>query len=101
MEKEKRCKIFKANVEYITVGNKPYRLSVNEFADLTNEEFKASQGTYRSFSKRESLQATSFRYMNFTAVPSSIDWREKGAVSPVREGACGKSYELDNVFCDS
>lgn len=56
MEKEKHYGIFKANVEYIdsfnTAGNKPYRLSVNEFADLTNEEFKASHGTYRSFSKR-------------------------------------------------
>ncbi|KAK9096831.1 hypothetical protein Sjap_022328 [Stephania japonica] len=46
-EKEKRFNVFKENVEYIEqfnkAGNHPYKLSVNGFADLTNEEFKATR----------------------------------------------------------
>ncbi|KAG9439521.1 hypothetical protein H6P81_019686 [Aristolochia fimbriata] len=45
-EKEHRFKIFKANMEYIesfnnAAGGKSYKLGANQFADLTNEEFKA------------------------------------------------------------
>ena len=43
-EKERRFQIFKANVELIesfNAGNSKYKLGVNQFADLTNEEFKA------------------------------------------------------------
>ncbi|KAF5944517.1 hypothetical protein HYC85_018594 [Camellia sinensis] len=44
VEKEMRLKIFKDNVEFMesfdsVAGAKPYKLSVNQFADLTNEEF--------------------------------------------------------------
>ncbi|XP_057465261.1 senescence-specific cysteine protease SAG39-like [Actinidia eriantha] len=92
-EKEKRYKIFEANVEYIdsfnNAGNQSYKLGVNEFADLTNEEFRASHNTNKSFSKKKSSPATSFRYRNFTAVPQSIDWRKKGAVTPIRDELCG------------
>lgn len=46
-EKDKRFVIFKANVEYIEsfnkAMNKNYKLGVNEFADLTTEEFKGSR----------------------------------------------------------
>ncbi|KAI3872792.1 hypothetical protein MKX03_018995 [Papaver bracteatum] len=50
--KEKRFNIFTANVEYIessNAGNKPYKLSVNEFADQTIEEFKSSRNGYKKF----------------------------------------------------
>jgi len=50
-EKERRFEIFKDNVEYIesfnTAGNTPYKLSVNKFADLTNEELKVARNGYR------------------------------------------------------
>ena len=40
VEKEKRFQIFKANIEYIEffnkASNKPYKLGVNQFADLSN-----------------------------------------------------------------
>ncbi|OVA15432.1 Peptidase C1A [Macleaya cordata] len=91
-EKESRFKIFKTNVEFIesfnNVGNKPYKLSINEFADQTNEEFRASRNGYK-MSSRSSSQSTSFKYENVTAVPSSMDWRKKGAVTPVKnQGQC-------------
>ncbi|GJR70911.1 senescence-specific cysteine protease SAG39-like protein [Tanacetum coccineum] len=44
VEKEMRFKIFSNNVAYVeafNAGNRGYKLSVNEFADQTNEEFKA------------------------------------------------------------
>lgn len=94
-EKEKRLEIFKANVEYIesinSAAERPYKLSVNEFADQTNEEFTASRNGYKRSSKSKSLvEEVSFRYENVTAVPSTMDWRKKGAVTPIKDqGQCG------------
>lgn len=91
-EKETRFRIFKANVDYIdsfnsAVGSSTYSLSVNKFADLTNEEFKSRNGFKKSSS---SSARTPFRYENVTDVPSTVDWRTKGAVTPVKDqGQCG------------
>lgn len=91
-EKAMRFKIFKENLEYVESVNsegRPYKLGLNAFADLTNEEFRASKNGY----KRSLISSgtKSFRYENVTAVPSTMDWRKKGAVTPVKDqGQCGK-----------
>ncbi|MFS7920492.1 putative fruit bromelain [Helianthus anomalus] len=95
LEKETRFKIFKNNVAYIeafnNAGNRAYKLSVNEFADQTNEEFKATRNGFKFPSTPRSGQTTPFRYENVTVVPSSIDWRKKGAVTPIKDqGQCGR-----------
>jgi len=97
VEKERRLNIFKNNVEFIEsfnkVGKKPYKLSVNEFADLTNEEFRASRNGYKMPAHLSSSSAKPFRYENVSAVPSTMDWRKKGAVTPIKDqGQCGKAY---------
>ncbi|KAM4104000.1 hypothetical protein ACJW30_06G122600 [Castanea mollissima] len=79
------------NVAYIesfnNAANKPYKLSANQFADLTNEEFKASRNRFKGHEC--STKTTSFKYENVTAVPSTLDWRKKGAVTPIKdEGQC-------------
>ena len=42
---EKRFQVFKNNVQFIesfnAAGDKPFNLSINQFADLNDEEFKA------------------------------------------------------------
>ena len=91
-EKEKRFLIFKENVEFIesfnAAGNKPYKLGVNHQADLTIEEFKASRNGYK---KPHEFRTTSFKYEHVTAIPAAVDWREKGAVTPIKDqGQCGK-----------
>ena len=94
-EKERRFKIFKNNVEYIesfnTAGNKPYKLSINKFADQTNEKFKGARNGYRRPFQTRPMKVTSFKYENVTAVPATMDWRKKGAVTPIKDqGQCGK-----------
>ncbi|XP_030929621.1 senescence-specific cysteine protease SAG39-like [Quercus lobata] len=97
IEKEKHYKIFKENVAYIesfnNAANKPYKLSVNQFADLTNEDFKASRNRFKGHEC--STKTTSFKYENVTAVPSTLDWRKKGAVTPIKDqGQCGQYQTL-------
>jgi len=50
-EREKRFRTLKENVNYIEVfnnaANKPYKLAINQFAHLTNEEFIASRNRFK------------------------------------------------------
>lgn len=98
IEQEKRFNIFKENVALIEAFNnaneKPYKLAVNEFADLTNEEFKTTRNRFKGHMCSDDQKTASFKYENVTAVPSTMDWRKKGAVTPVKDqGQCGK-YQL-------
>lgn len=95
-EKAYRFEIFKANVEYIesvnSAGNRKYKLGANQFADLTSEEFKATYNRFKPASKLNAVkvEGTRFKYQNFTVAPASMDWRTKGAVTPIKnQGQCG------------
>ena len=97
-EKEKRFNIFKLNVEYIegfnSAGTKPYKLGINQFADLTNEEF-SSRNRFKGHMCSSITRTSSFKYENVTDVPSSVDWRQQGAVTPIKnQGQCGKSCSI-------
>ncbi|KAF9606848.1 hypothetical protein IFM89_029447 [Coptis chinensis] len=98
-EKETRFEIFKENVKHIEslnrAGNRTYMLSVNGFADQTNEEFKAARNGYKGLcTLAKPLHVTPFRYKNSTTVPSSMDWGKKGAVTPVKDqGQCVAAME--------
>ncbi|KDO37366.1 hypothetical protein CISIN_1g048025mg, partial [Citrus sinensis] len=105
LEKAMRLNIFKQNLEYIgkanKEGNRTYKLGTNEFSDLTNEEFRASYTGYNtpvpSLSRQSSLPSN-FKYQNVTDVPTSIDWREKGAVTHIKDqGQTGSSWAFSAV----
>ncbi|XP_075499552.1 senescence-specific cysteine protease SAG39-like [Primulina tabacum] len=101
-EKVKRFKIFMENVEYIEsfneVGVRPYKLAVNQFADLTNQEFRSSRNGYKLGLRQNSYKVSSFRYSNVTAVPPSMDWRKRGAVTGVKDqGQCGCCWAFSAV----
>ncbi|XP_028752648.1 senescence-specific cysteine protease SAG39-like [Neltuma alba] len=101
-DKEKRFSIFKQNVEYIEDFNnaktKPYKLGVNQFADLTNEEFTACRNRFKGHMCSSISRTPSFKYANVTDVPSSVDWRNQGAVTPVKnQGDCGCCWAFSAV----
>lgn len=95
-EKAKRFEIFKENVARIEAFNraaiKPYKLGINKFADLTNEEFITKRNKFKAHVCDSGRAiSTSFKYENITSVLSALDWRTKGAVTPVKDqGQCGK-----------
>ncbi|KAG5047288.1 hypothetical protein JHK82_016660 [Glycine max] len=103
-EKEKRFQIFKDNVEFIesfnAAGNKPYKLGVNHLADLTLEEFKDSRnGLKRTYEFRTTtFKLNGFKYENVTDIPEAIDWRAKGAVTPIKyQGQCGSCWAFSTI----
>jgi hypothetical protein len=105
LEKTKRLGIFKSNAAAIAQHNanpaSTFIMAINEFADLTFEEFASTRlglnmslgGSLRDRAvSNEKPAAASFRYANMDAkdIPSAIDWRKKGAVTPVKnQGMCG------------
>ncbi|KAJ3696642.1 hypothetical protein LUZ61_000347 [Rhynchospora tenuis] len=97
-EKSERFSIFKANYEYIQEKNKEpgltYTLGLNEFADLTNDEFVARYtGALQPTDADVTIPAEPFKFDNLS-VPESIDWRSYGAVTPVKyQGGCVAAIE--------
>ena len=99
-EKRKRFNVFRANVLHVHNTNKmdkPYKLKLNKFADMTNHEFRtayaSSKVKHHTMFRGAPLGNGSFMYGNIDKVPASIDWRKKGAVTPVKDqGKCGKAY---------
>lgn len=97
VESDKRFNVFKENVRFINDFNKqvePYKLSLNQFADMTNQEFRSKYAGSRiehHRMRRGQRLARVFTYENETNVPAAVDWRQKRAVTPVKnQGECGK-----------
>ncbi|XP_047341060.1 senescence-specific cysteine protease SAG39-like [Impatiens glandulifera] len=104
VERLERFNIFKENVAYIdsfnAAGNKTYKLAINKFADLTNDEFNKRNGFLLSNNRvRDSkVMNSSFMYENASFMPTEVDWRKKGAVTPVkRQGNCGCCWAFSAV----
>ena len=80
------------NLEYY-LGKHTYTLGINEYSDMTHEEFKETYLGVESYHHNNITKA----FSNLKAkneIPSSIDWRTSGYVTPVQKQVCYNFFIL-------
>ena len=95
--------MWKSNLAFIQDHNKEadkhgYSVGMNAYGDLTSEEFAQFFNGYKMLTSNST--SPTFKADLNLAIPDQVDWREKGAVSPVRnQGQCGSSSAFSAIDC--
>jgi len=96
--------IFERNVAEVLRHNadptQTWKKGVNQFTDLSHEEMKAFFGStaVQARARRAAMAPAPFSSVPVSELPASIDWREKGVVSPVKnQGGCGSCWAFAAV----
>jgi C1A family cysteine protease len=97
----KRLSIFAENLDKFEVHNadatQTYKVGVNQFTHLTYDEFVAAAniGGTRIPNLRRNPSSPPLVAKPRASLPTSVDWRTKGAVTPVKnQGNCGSCWSF-------
>lgn len=103
-ERTARAAIFHDNLLFVerhnqdaVAGRVSYSVALNDFADLTRNEFAARMLNYRSINRVSADAKPSFARSS-AALPKAVDWRNAGVITQVRDQAsCGSCWAFAAV----
>jgi len=103
-ERATRYGVFKENRVYINRMNQEYpetQFDINEFADMSHDEFAGSYlHGFRPELKQQwgELPHLGTHQYSGAALPASVDWNAKGAVTPIKnQGQCGSCWAFSTT----
>ncbi|XP_053397746.1 procathepsin L-like [Mercenaria mercenaria] len=99
-EESMRYEIFKLNVNHIRAhnilyakGQKSYYLGVNQFSDLTHQEFLKLYTGHIRRAKESTINASTYLPPFNILLPEKVDWRKEGIVTKVKnQKQCGSCW---------
>jgi len=96
-EAQYRYTVWKKNKDFVEEHNGKnlgFTVEVNKFADLPIEEFRNTYNGY-IMTPRDNTRVKVLSEVN---LPSSVDWRTKGVVTPIKnQGQCGSCWSFSTT----